>query len=213
MGVMPEASATRLREIGEWLEVNGESICGAMDRLYWKMPPWGHVMRKPGTLCHHVFGRPKGGRFVAERLVAQPKRAYLLDGSGGELGVKLNGDNLLVEDLPTTAPDDIDRGIVVEVEGEAHVGREMATPGADGSLAAKAVDAVPRDRGKWQVHAIGGRCSDEAWLGWGALSVDASAIMAPRLPTTRPGPSPAERHGLTDSRVAMCRQRVPDTLS
>jgi len=54
LGEIPAESAAILREVGQWLNRNGESIygCGAVDR---PKPEWGRFTRKGSTLYAHVL--------------------------------------------------------------------------------------------------------------------------------------------------------------
>ena len=78
-GLIPEASVRRLREIGAWMKVNGESIYGAAACPFATAPAWGRVTRKPGKLYLHVFDWPANGKLTLPALDGRkPASAYLL---------------------------------------------------------------------------------------------------------------------------------------
>lgn len=61
-GTVPEASAIRMREMGAWLEKNGESIHGTTASPFEATPFDGRVTRKGDHLYLHLFAPPAGGR-------------------------------------------------------------------------------------------------------------------------------------------------------
>lgn len=102
-GSVPEASATRLEQIGAWLRRNGESIyatqASPLDAV-----AWGRITAKPDRIYLHVFERPADGRLRLE--IDGARRARLLDG-GAALTTRRDGRHLIVE-LPKPLPDAID---------------------------------------------------------------------------------------------------------
>lgn len=61
-GELPAASLTRLKEIGEWMKVNGETIYGVTAGDFPEQS-WGTSTRKGDKLYVHVF-RPEGNELV-----------------------------------------------------------------------------------------------------------------------------------------------------
>jgi len=82
-GTIPQASAERLRYIGGWLKLNGESIYGTQAGPFKQSPPWGRCTQKrlaggDTRLYLHVFDMPSDGKLVLNGLLNQPQRSFLL---------------------------------------------------------------------------------------------------------------------------------------
>ncbi|GGD11528.1 alpha-L-fucosidase [Aquisalinus flavus] len=56
-GKIPEASVNRFREIGKWMDVNGESIYGTSASPFAPVP-WGTVTQRDGAVYLHVLEAP-----------------------------------------------------------------------------------------------------------------------------------------------------------
>jgi alpha-L-fucosidase len=120
-GTFPEESIDRLREIGVWMEVNGESIHGT-EASPFEALPFGRCTRKvldrgDTRLFLHVFDWPVDGNLVLPGIFNAPRRAYLLgDPDRGALPVSRQEDALLVR-LPASPRDLIDTVVVLDVAG------------------------------------------------------------------------------------------------
>jgi len=114
-GQIPALCAERLREIGAWLKVNGESIYGTTAGPFWYLS-WGYASRKGQTLYLHVFEWPKDGLLrlpmqntvTKARLLAKPDAQLQIDKS--DRGVIVHG--------PAASPDPIDSVVALTFEGE-----------------------------------------------------------------------------------------------
>ena len=114
-GIIPEPSVDRLKEVGKWLKVNGESIYGATASPFGEFE-WGYCTTKPGKIYLHVLAWPYNGKLEVSSLKTKVNRAYpLADEKRRNLEVKEREDKVLIK-LPANAPDPIDTVIVVEIE-------------------------------------------------------------------------------------------------
>ncbi len=118
-GSVPEESVTRMREIGRWMDVNGQSIYGTTASPFAALK-WGRCTKKAGqgtTLLYlHVFDWPTDGKLVVPGLTRKVKRAALLDG-GQVLTTKRTEQGTVVQ-VPENATDENVSVIVVEIEGD-----------------------------------------------------------------------------------------------
>jgi len=120
-GLFPQASIDRLREIGQWMKVNGEAIYATKASPFKKLD-WGRCTSKPidgGTRLYlHVFDWPVDGKLVVPGIFNKSRQAFLLSDSRR---TALNVDRLedaLVIGVPPAAPDVIDSLVVLDVDGK-----------------------------------------------------------------------------------------------
>ncbi len=116
-GVIPAGEADRLKEVGKWMKVNGESIYGTTASPFPKQPSWGRITQKNEKLFLHVFDWPK------ERSVRLPGgrqlvKAYLLSDPAKLLKYTSEREETIVG-IPAAAPDPIDSVIVLELAAPA----------------------------------------------------------------------------------------------
>jgi alpha-L-fucosidase len=119
-GLIPEPSVERLRQVGEWLRVNSESVYGAQPSPLPYELPWGIITTKPGRVYLHVFDWP-GKQLTLYGLKSKVRRAYLLSNKAGlkftqTTDAALGHDSLSIN-LPAAAPDREDSVVVLETEG------------------------------------------------------------------------------------------------
>jgi alpha-L-fucosidase len=117
-GVIPDPSVERLKAIGAWMKVNGESIHGTTASPFENLA-WGRCTRKVDgrktTLYLHVFDWPKDGRLIVPGLTAKVQEARLL-ADRTKLATAPGIDGLVVS-VPSTAPDPISSTVVLTFNG------------------------------------------------------------------------------------------------
>jgi len=122
-GTFPQEAIDRLNDIGDWMDVNSESIyetkAGPFDPL-----PWGRCTMKKMSfgktrLYLHVFDWPADGK-LSIPLSNDVKGARLLADPGKKLSVE-NEQFKLVISLPKDAPDAIDSVIALDIKGDPKV--------------------------------------------------------------------------------------------
>ena len=110
--MIPQGSANRLKEVGQWMAVNGESIygCGASDL---PQPKWGKLTAKARKLYLHVFNWPTNGQLNLEKLSWPAKRSYMLaDPQKNPLPLKQDGEGVTIT-VPAQAPSSPDSVIAL----------------------------------------------------------------------------------------------------
>jgi len=121
-GLFPMPSIERLKAMGEWMKINGESIYGTTASLFSKLD-WGRSTTKKNKLFLHVFDWPDGGKLEVPGLVSQVESVYPLADPQDRLDITYkNGSAVLT--VPDEAPDPIVSVIVMEFEEEPEVVRE-----------------------------------------------------------------------------------------
>lgn len=141
-GTIPEASVTRLREIGRWMKTNGESIYGTRASPFTKLP-WGRCTQKSRdgvtTLYLHVFEWPTDGNLPVPGLKSEIDHASLLS-SGERLSVSRPGLYPTLT-VPAQAPDPAVSVIKLVVKGPLSVDSLLPRPGPDGIITLGPKDA------------------------------------------------------------------------
>lgn len=122
-GVIPEPQQQSLREVGAWLQTNGEAIYGAGPTVFGSefeavivpgktdksgkpltepKKDW-RCTTKPGKLYLHFFQWPREGHFELPPVKGTVAKAYLLSDKSTNLDLRQQGDTLRVA-LPAQAP-------------------------------------------------------------------------------------------------------------
>ncbi len=119
-GEITEPYVLRLRQMGEWLKVNGEAIygCGGTafgteygdyatvdgkKKFVAKPADW-RCTTKPGTVYIHILNWPKDGKIELPALKGQIKSATLLANTKAKVKYAQSADKIILT-LPKTAPD------------------------------------------------------------------------------------------------------------
>lgn len=109
-GLIQPEFADRLRDVGRWLQVNGESIYGTTYGPVQGLS-YGRTTAKQGVVYLHVFDSPGGEVSVAG--MAPVRRVELL-ADGQVLRHRQSGNTLAIQ-LPPNLPDTIDSVVKIEL--------------------------------------------------------------------------------------------------
>jgi len=120
-GTFPQQSIDRLKAIGEWMRLNGESIYGT-EASPFKHLKWGRCTRKHITggtrLYLHVFDWPVNGKLIVPGIFNKSKKAYLItDPKRTPLSTTVKNDTIII-DVPEKAPDRINSVVVLDIKGK-----------------------------------------------------------------------------------------------
>ena len=115
-GIIPEDSAQRLREVGDWLKTYGESIYGTTAGPFTFLP-WGTATRKGTTIYLQIFDWPTDGKLKVP-LNNEVKSATLLGSGKGELVKVVRENGRLVLQLPVKAPHAVANVVALALDGE-----------------------------------------------------------------------------------------------
>lgn len=144
-GLIPEASIVRLKQIGEWMDINGESIYDTSASPF-KRLSWGRCTKRlnenGATLYLHVFNRPDDGKILAPGLKNKPVKAYLLADKAQSPLKARSTDRGIVVNVPDKPVDEICTVVVLKIKGELNVEQIPLTQKDDGTIVLPAVDAV-----------------------------------------------------------------------
>lgn len=149
-GTIPAESVERLRRMGEWMRVNGESIRGTQASPFTKKLPWGRAtMRslkgewKDATRLYlHVFDWPADGTLRLEGISNAAWGAQVLGATDRAPAAKQDAGAIVVSGLGTTPADPDCTVVRIDLKGEPEVTPFAVTPAADGSVTCMAADAV-----------------------------------------------------------------------
>ncbi len=152
-GLIPEASVSRLKIMGDWLKQNGDAIYGVEAGPHPHDLGWGTItQRKEGenTLLYlNIVDWPKDGNFQLYGLNNKVVSARLL-ASGKSLSVESTynsaaGLNTLTIQVPESAPDPYVSVIALEVEGDALMDQAILQQ-RDGTVYLDGFQAIIRDK-------------------------------------------------------------------
>jgi len=136
-GLIPDASIERLKEIGDWMKVNGKAIYATTAGPFSRQLPWGRCTTKTSgkttTLYLHVFDWPTDGELLVPGMKNKVRSATLL-ADGKKLAAKNTEDGVTIS-VPASAPDAISSTIVLQFEGAPEVAPMIITQKKDGEVA------------------------------------------------------------------------------
>jgi len=114
-GEIPAGEADRLKDIGKWLDVNGEAIYGTQMSPFIQKPEWGFITQKPGKLYLSVLLWPKDGKLFVP-LANKVTKAYLLTKPGTTLTTTTDANGVIVH-VDGPAPDPVATEVVLDIDG------------------------------------------------------------------------------------------------
>ncbi len=162
-GRVPERSAQILREVGAWLQTNGEAIYCTQPTPFPANFDWGAVTHRKGKLYFHIFDENVRGLKVVG-LRNKVTRASFLDAPDTKYPVRqmpVTADGSLVETTIETGPISIGpigdaaphRVLALEIEGEADVAPGIVQQ-PDGSIVLESLAAIDTATGESIAPAI-----------------------------------------------------------
>ena len=114
-GVIPQPSVDLLKQVGAWLDRNGEAIYGTVASPFPSYPDWGRVTLKGETLYLLVKQWPEGG-LKLEGLRNEVRGVRVLGAPEAKVGITKEGDTLALL-LPADAPEEIVSVVALDIDG------------------------------------------------------------------------------------------------
>lgn len=120
-GIFPSESVGILNEVGNWLNVNGESIYGTASSPFSRLD-WGRCTQKKAerntTLYLHIFDWPANGKLILPGIYNKPLNAYFLnDENKSPLNIERNANNLEMN-IGSKLQDEMNTVAVLVIEGK-----------------------------------------------------------------------------------------------
>ena len=126
-GLIPDSSIVRLKQIGQWMEFNSESIYGTSASPFFKLL-WGRCTQKVEdentTLYLHVFNWPKDEVLRVPGLKSRISDVYLLSNPKQKFAWKFEDGDALIH-TPNVIFDPINTVIVVKTKGRIEITSNM----------------------------------------------------------------------------------------
>lgn len=118
-GSIPQPSLDVLREVGQWVRLNGESIYGTSASPFPELD-WGRCTVAGDRLYLHVFKWPQDGVLELAGLKNEVKKAHMLLIPSPPLALSRDGNTVYIT-VPTKPLDVNDTVVVLEIEGTPEV--------------------------------------------------------------------------------------------
>jgi alpha-L-fucosidase len=126
-GLIPEPSVERLKAIGKWMDLNGESIYATSASPFFKLT-WGRStqrMEEEGTTLYlHVFQWPEDKLLRLPAIQTEVEEVFLLSDKEQALESRFEEGDLLIA-LPAEMPDPANTVVVVKTSGSVKVVSNM----------------------------------------------------------------------------------------
>lgn len=136
-GDVPFEIAARLREMGKWMETNGESVYGCKAfELPVDYHDWGRITSREtegGTRLYlHLFNYPLDNKLYFSGVTSRPAGVYLLAGRQRQSLEYVHDGALATITLPGSAPDPYVSVIVLEYDGKPMVHEGLVAKNMEG---------------------------------------------------------------------------------
>jgi alpha-L-fucosidase len=118
-GTFPAVALRRLREIGAWMQVHGDSVYGTTASRFRDLP-FGRSTTKGNRIYIHIFDWPQDGKIVLPGLVSNPVSATFLKDPNVPVGITLERMDVVLA-VPDAAIDSIVSTIELEFEKEPEI--------------------------------------------------------------------------------------------
>jgi alpha-L-fucosidase len=167
-GVIPDQEVQCLKQMGDWLKVNGDAIYGTTASPFRNLP-WGRATQKPGTLFLHVFNWPANGSLLVPGLNNKIQSASIL-ATGMKLNAANGADGVTIT-VPTNAPDPVSTTIVLAYKGALNVAPTGMAQATDGTVTLNAEDCTIHGtklmvQNSGGVENLGYWIDPTEWAGW-----------------------------------------------
>ncbi len=130
-GAIPEKAVKLLKDIGQWMKVNNESIYGTTASPFQGLD-WGYCTQKDGKLYFHVFDIPSNGS-IEVPLASTIHKAYLLGSSKKSLKISKSAAGKTIQ-LPADFKGQMPMVIVAEIKGTPQVIQQQILTQKDGRI-------------------------------------------------------------------------------
>jgi alpha-L-fucosidase len=175
-GEFPPEAVRILTRVGQWMDVNGESIYGTSACPLGPLA-WGYCTAKAQRLYLHVLAWPARGRLLVPGLHNRPRRAWMLaDQQQAALPVHRLGAEDLEIALPAQATDAIDTVIALDLDGEPasdstqvlfpQPGSENVFGAGSASIHGKDAPYQGRSLAQREYDVVTGWSDPQTWIGW-----------------------------------------------
>jgi alpha-L-fucosidase len=183
-GEIPKASVDRLKEVGVWMQKNGESIYGTSASPFFKLP-WGRCTTKEvkghTQLYLHVFDWPKNGILKVPGLKTRISDVYLLSNPNQHFAWRFVDGDLQIH-APSVTFDEINTVVVLKTKSKIEITSNKPTE-KEGSILLPADFADIYNPGYGEHAILKGSGTKSVIHNW----VDARTRLEWMFTTTEPG--------------------------
>jgi alpha-L-fucosidase len=147
-GNIPAPSIERLKEMGLWMNINGEAIYGTSASPFFKLL-WGRCTQKDSNgntiLYFHIFQWPENGELIVPGLRNEVASVKTLK-DDNSLDFERVGENISIN-LSEAIPDNYNSVLKMEIEGKADVVNNMPMENEEGEILLPVAHGFIHNRG------------------------------------------------------------------